>query len=89
MQKDITFSYKSGHECTHSPHVDSDDEWWTMIREIMLEMNKPQPGVFITKSPYGIHKLSDVEAVHFGDVIPPVDAPVPQLGFIKDLTPPP
>ena len=47
MQKDITFSYKSGHECTHSPHVDSDDEWWTMIREIMLEMNKPQPGVFI------------------------------------------
>ncbi len=61
----------------------SEDEWWTMIRDIVLEMNQPRAGILITKSPYGIHRLTEMEAVHFGDVEPPEDIDIPVLGFVK------
>jgi hypothetical protein len=57
-----------------------------MIRDIMLEMNQPRAGIFITKSRYGIHQLTEVEAVHFGDMEPPEDIDIPVLGFVKPTT---
>ncbi len=81
--KYIAFRFKSGYECVHTPSVNSEDEWWGMVSDIMLEMNKSQSGIFITKSPFGIHRLTDVEAVHFGDIDPPENVDVPSLGFVK------
>ena len=83
MERIIAFRYRNGYECVHKPTVDSDDDWWEMIRDLTVDMNQPNPGIFITKSPFGIHKLADVEAVHFGDATPPENSPVPQIGFIK------
>lgn len=82
--KIITFRYRSGYECTHTPDAESEDKWWEFIAEIMGAMNKPEPGVLISNSPFGIHKLIDVEAVHFGDAAPPKESSVPTLGFIKE-----
>ena len=70
--------------CTHAPTVDSDKEWWAFIRGVTDEMSKSQPGLLITNSPYGMHRLIDVDAIHFGDVEPPSDSSIPTLGFIKD-----
>ena len=83
MKRAISFRYKSGYECTHAPHVD-EGEWWEMIGNIIDEMNKEQSGLLITKSPFGIHRLTDVEAIHFGDVTPPSSSDIPTLGFVKE-----
>ena len=83
MERFIAFTYKNGRECSHRPHIDSEDEWWIMVRDLTLALNGSNPGVFITKSPFGIHRLSEVVSVHFGDVIPPQENTVP-MGFIKE-----
>ena len=84
MERVIQIRFKSGHECLHKPSVDSEDQWWAMIKDITTELNKKQSGLFIANSPFGIHKLTDVEAIHFGDGTPPDDSPVPKLGFVKE-----
>ncbi len=83
-EKVIKFRYRSGYECTHTPDVETEDKWWGFIADIMAAMNQDQPGVLISNLPFGIHKLIDVEAVHFGDAAPPQDSSIPTLGFIKE-----
>ena len=84
MEKVIKIRFKSGYECSHTPNVDSEDEWWKMIQAIIAELNRPQAGLFLSTSPYGIHKLTDVEAIHFGDSVPPEGSAIPKIGFLKE-----
>ena len=85
MEEVITFRHKSGYECAHSPNVTTEDEWWRFIKEIMLEMNRSTPGILITNGSYAIHRVSEIEAIHFGDIEPPEDnTSIPRLGFVKE-----
>ena len=82
MERVIVFMYKGGGQCTHTPDLE-DDDWWEFISEIIDEMKKERPGILISKSPFGIHKLTDVEAIHFGDVTPPLSSDIAPMGFVK------
>ena len=83
-EKEITFTYKSGYQCTHRPEMPTEDEWWELVAELMSALKTEHPGVLIIHSPFGIHKLVDVQAVHFGDAAPPQESSIPKLGFIKE-----
>ena len=80
VEKHIVLTYKSGHECSHSPVATTEDEWWTLVAEILAEFQKDTPGTLLLNRPYGAHRLSEVASVHFGDSNAPPDKP--QMGFI-------
>ena len=50
-----------------------------MIADIMNSMGSSQGGFFVTQFRYGVLRVEDISAIHFGDVTPPPDTPA--IGF--------
>ncbi len=50
-----------------------------MIADVMNSMGSSQGGFFVTQFRYGVLRVEDISAIHFGDVTPPPDTPA--IGF--------
>ena len=79
VTKQIIITYKDGHQCEHHPVSEDEDEWWKLVMELSLEMSKPHGGVLLLSYPYGMHQVSEITDVHFGDDDSPEDQP--SIGF--------
>lgn len=79
IEKEITITFRNGHQCEHHPLVKSEDKWWEMVAEVMLALNKPRGGILVLNHPFGMHRVDDISAIHFGDMEPPPD--IPSIGF--------
>ena len=82
IKKHVTISFSNGDTCEHNPVVDSDEQWWTLIGEIMVGMNKPSLLTFA--QPYGFHRTEDISAIHFADFEPPLDTPPIGLQYLSE-----
>ena len=82
LTKHMTITYKDGHQCEHRPVVKDEDDWWRLVMDVTREMAKPDGGVLLVSHPYGMHQVSEITYVHFGDDEGPVDQPA--LGFQRD-----
>jgi len=79
VQKDLLICFKSGYECHHMPIAKSEEEWWDFVAHVTNAVNRGSEGVLVTQKPYGMHRISDISALHFGDTEPPPDTP--PIGF--------
>ena len=81
MEIVMRISFRNGQECVHRPSFKDDDELDAIIGQLQDVLDGPQNGTFMVWRPLGIHRLSDIEAVHMEDVELPPRAAVRSIGF--------
>ena len=82
VTKLMIITYKDGHQCEDHPVSKDEDEWWKLVMDISSEMSRPQNGVLLLSHPYGMHQVSEISDVHFGD--DPAPPELPSLGFQRE-----
>lgn len=80
--KEVTLIFRNGYQCTHYPHVKSEEEWWKLVKQIDDALAHRHKSASLTLSrPYGLHRVDDIIAIHYGDEQPPDDtSPIGFLG---------
>ncbi len=79
VEKVFTITFTNGQTCTHHQTKETEDEWWGFITELAREMREARGGLLVLGKPYGIHRLADTSAIHFGDLEP--SPQLPPIGF--------
>ena len=67
IEKLLVVTMQNGVECTHKPMVQSEDEWWQFVGDIEHALLSEEPGLLEANHPFGLHRVDDIQAVHFGD----------------------
>ncbi len=77
-ERQVVIMFRNGTSFKHLP-LATDDELWKMVTQLTSEMNKKPSGLLALTRPYGVHRVSDISSVLFGDAEPPPDTP--PMGF--------
>ena len=75
----LKITMKSGATCTHEL-TSTEDAFWAMVTELApLIGNDQATGAYACGGPYAIHRISEMESIHYGDYELPANVPV---GFV-------
>jgi len=77
----LEVNLKNGTTCTHLMKMPSEDDWWDFVVKVTAALNtETGAGLLTVPKPFGIHRMSEVSSIHFGDLEPPPDRPA--IGFV-------
>jgi len=77
----LEVSLKNGTTCTHVIKRPSEDDWWDFVAKVTAQLNTGTgAGLLVLPTPFGIHRMTEVSSLHFGDLEPPPDRPA--IGFV-------
>jgi len=77
-ERQVVIMFRNGTKSEHKP-LSTDNDFWKLMHQLAIEMNRKRGGLLLLSRPYGMHRVSDISSVLFGDAEPPPD--MPRMGF--------